>query len=235
MGPPACEAPPGWAVRGPAGREKPGGAPRSPAWSRTPASPGRRRADCDLRVREEGGPAASRGWLCPDSGRRLADRPRGLHPCQGGAPGLREWGGGGTERDGLAPTLCWDDCRPRVGVWNCGRKTSSAAGCSGLAWEPRSQESPDGTLAGAGLDLGPPLPVLRARSGGGWGGGPRAELFGKPGDLGGLQAGHSCLGRWACPPAPGVQHVGWAEKGAGGRVGALVVGGMGHDLLFVMP
>ena len=69
----------------------------------------------------------------------------------------------------------------------------------------------------------------------GWGGGPRAELFGKPGDLGGLQAGHSCLGRWACPPAPGVHHVGWAEKGAGGRVGALVEGGMGHDLLFVMP
>lgn len=176
MGPPTCEPPPGWAVRGQAGREKPGGAPKSPAWSRTPASPGRWRADCDLRVREEGGPAASRGWLCPDSWRRLADRPRGLHPCQGGAPGLRERGGGGTERDGLAPTFCWDDCRPRVGAWNCGRKTPSAAGCSGLAWEPRSQESPDGT--GAGLDLGPPLPVLRARSGGG----------------GGAVLGLSCLG-----------------------------------------
>lgn len=52
-------------------------------------------------------------------------------------------------------------------------------------------------------------------SGGVGGAGPRAELFGKPGDLGGLQAGHSCLGRWSlstCPWCPAC--VGWAEKGS---------------------
>lgn len=59
------------------------------------------------------------------------------------------------------------------------------------------------------------------------------ELFGKP------EIWEAC--RWPLLPGEVAVHLplcpacGLGQKGAGGRAGALVVGGMGHDLLFVMP